>query len=468
MNIQTLTGTSIGDALAEARRRLGDGIVLVESTAAAGGQPARIRVAVDEAPARREAGSESGSSSGSQSGFGYGPPSRFHPVAAHTAAQAAAREGGGAERAAVPAGETLSARAGAAPAAFASTLAEIRQMQTTVDAAAARRQEEARSEAPYRRRGGRGRLFPAGGSGEAPPAAATTEREALLEAQLERLNNRLDGMERRFGGAVIGSAQRWTAHPLFSALLERGLQPSTATKLFDDLADRGHDASDDAEALRWALAQALRRRLDVAAPKHHAGALLALGPSGAGKTSLLLKLAGHANFFARHQPAVIAIAPEEDESLPYHPPTELYRRFGLPVQCVGTEEEMARALERVEGFGQILIDTPPLPLQKEAARRMLRRVQRLVRPVVPLQVHLAINATRALDGLGPGFFGELPLRPDAVALTHLDETSGWGRIAEWLLRMRRPVQFVSTGPAVPAGVRAFSPSWFVEEIMDLG
>jgi flagellar biosynthesis GTPase FlhF len=54
-----------------------------------------------------------------------------------------------------------------------------------------------------------------------------------------------------------------------------------------------------------------------------------------------------------------------------------------------------------------------------------------------------------------------------VALTHLDETGGWGRIAEWLMAVRMPVQFVSTGAAVPDAVTSFSPTWFVEEMMKL-
>ena len=86
---------------------------------------------------------------------------------------------------------------------------------------------------------------------------------------------------------------------------------------------------------------------------------------------------------------------------------------------------------------------------------------------MPLQVHLVLNATRALEDFDPDYLQRMPLRPDAVALTHLDETRSWGRIAEWMIQIQLPVQFASSSPRIPDGVGAFSPSWFVEEMMQL-
>lgn len=206
--------------------------------------------------------------------------------------------------------------------------------------------------------------------------------------------------------------------------------------------------------------------LSATAPKRANANYLFIGPSGAGKTSLLLKLARHESFFGRRLPTVISIVPEDD-SIPHLNPAPLYRQYGLPVQNVQTEEEMHQALERVQQFDQVLIDTPPLPLPTDEARAMLRRIQRIVDPLMPLQVHLTLNVTRTLDDFDRDFLKRLSFQPDAVALTHLDESSKWGRIAEWLLMLEKPVHFVSTGRRVPEGVEAFTPSWFVEEMMDL-
>ncbi|MFQ5572569.1 MAG: flagellar biosynthesis protein FlhF, partial [Rhodothermales bacterium] len=116
---------------------------------------------------------------------------------------------------------------------------------------------------------------------------------------------------------------------------------------------------------------------------------------------------------------------------------------------------------------QVLIDTPPIPAHEGRARKMLQRVQRLIDGLMPVEVQFVLNATRALESFDATFMKRIPLRPSAVVLTHLDETPRWGRIAEWLIRLQLPVRFVSTGPTVPESLVAFSPTWFVEKMMDL-
>ncbi len=92
-----------------------------------------------------------------------------------------------------------------------------------------------------------------------------------------------------------------------------------------------------------------------------------------------------------------------------------YRRFGLPVQSIQTEAEMHEALQRLYGIDQVLIDAPALPI---------------------------------------------------VALTRVDETPRRGRIAEWLLPLDLPIQFVSDGPPTQDDLDAFSPTWFVKEMTE--
>ncbi len=157
----------------------------------------------------------------------------------------------------------------------------------------------------------------------------------------------------------------------------------------------------------------------------------------------------------------------EDEDL-FHQPVDVYRRFGLAVMSVEHPSQMPAALDKLRGFDQILIDTPPLPLRPEAMRPALAHLKAMAAPIMPLQVNLVVSAASALEGFAPGVFDKMPLAPDAVALTHLDETSGWGRVAEWLMALARPVPFVTSGPRTPHDLYSYSPTWFVEEMMQLG
>lgn len=460
MKVKTITAPTIHAALMEARRHLGDEVVLLESIPPSGDELARITVMADARAHTKTAAASVGSptqkSSGATAvqtrGFGY----QRAPV---TAAVAVEENAFRHEQVAVGGGTSYPTNLGG---------------RTLEDLLADR--ETAGVEARHRRGAGgpaaRGQLFPTGKdlvreSNLPVSAAPVADLERVLEAQLALLHDRLDRLERRFSGAIIGAAQAWTTHPLFGSMLRHGFRPSTVTRLFDVLASKGFHPETDAETLKWALAQEIRRSIDLTVIPQSHGAHVFVGPSGAGKTSLLLKLAKHSGFFGRKAAAVIVIEPEEEPSEFHISPVDVFRRHGLPVQAVRSVEEMEAAVTRVQHFDHILIDSPALSSEEERSRKQLRHIKRLVDPIMPLRVQFVVNATRAIEDFDPESLRRLALRPEAVALTHLDEAQGWGRIGEWLMSVKMPVQFISTSAIVPDGVSSFSPGWFVEEMMKL-
>ena len=462
MQLKTITGASIHAALAEARRLLGDDVVLLESVPPNGSEPARITVMVDVAASQEVATPAPAAGHALEEPSPYAPPGY-----GYGAAKRRGGHQGAPEENARPFEQFSTAGDGAVQALPTSMLLHD----------GSHRTDDPSSFRPPNptRKPGRGRLFPelfdegesVQPSSPLPVHAATARLEELLDAQLTRLHDRLDAMERRLDGAIIGASQRWVAHPLFAALLGQGLRPDTIISLFDSLVEKGYAPDTDVEKLKWALAHEMRGRMAVPASKQSLGTQVLIGPSGAGKTSLVLKLATHDGFYARRQTTVIVIAPEEGEVTSYQSPIDVYRRFGVPVQRVQTEEEMQQALARLASFDQVLIDTPSMPVHAGRARKMLQRVRRMVDGLMPLEVVFTLNTTRAVEGFDADFVRRLPLRPATVALTHLDETPAWGRIAEWLMRLKLPVRFASLGPAIPDDLSAFSPSWFVEKMMEL-
>ncbi len=446
MNVKTFTASTIQDALATAREKLGDDVVLLESAAATRSEPARVTVMAD---------SHTRPSTGRRQ-------SRSNTPARQARSEETARKNEAFSRANADRSQDQRQQRYQS---IQNLLSDSNGSET-----ATQTRQRADESSTNVRASGRGRLFSSSGrSTETPeladPPARTVE---LLEKQLTLLHERLDRMENRMGEALVGTAQRWTAHPLFSELLEQGLRPSTVSRMFDNLANSGFEPDrTEKSKLRWHLAQELRRSIDVASPKSSGGPVLFVGPSGAGKTTLLLKVAKNKSFFGRRNTAVISLLPREEDDLYYQNPADLCKQCGLSVQTVRTPEEMQRALERVAQFDQILIDSPPIPTSGRASGRAAKHIRRLIDPVVPLEVHLVMNTTRSFDGFRAEKIERLPLDVDCAALTHLDETEKWGRTAEWMIELSLPVRFVSTNRQMPGGVISFSPSWFIEEMMDL-
>jgi len=439
MDVKTLTDSSIQAALARARDQLGEHVVLIESTPATEDAPAEITVMIDETarrPVPKPAEKTSGASSGrSAETTDAGPQEDGAFVTSSFGYDSAPEEEG---RSSTPSFDAhLDSASGSA----------------------------AGDHALGREETGRGRFFPASGTreGEAP---SSTTREEMVEARLELLENRLGGLTQ---GRQNGMrARRWVAHPFFGRLLDEGMRPDTVASLFDELTERGlHPDRSSRDEVRWALAQVVCHNIQVASAPTLGHPHVFLGPAGAGKTSLLLKLATQGGGLNCRDPMVIHLLPDANRQSAYQNPTDLYRRFGLPVQGVRTKEEMANAMDRADEFGQVLIDTPPLPLPLGRASTVLRRFDRLLRPVRTRNVHFVLNATQALDSLDEEALAKSPIEPHAVAITHVDAAQTWGRMVEWLVGFDLPVQFISDGPSVPEGARAFSLRWFVQDVMDL-
>lgn len=435
MPVKTLTGPSIQAALAKARSELGDEVVLMESTPATAEAPARISVMVDSASAEATPQRTSKGRVPKPPSDGSLPVPDDEPAADEDPGGTGLGSGVGDE------GESpLPGDSSGPPSDEEEDFGRV----------LARQQET-----------GRGRIFPVSSSPEDADEGGTEGASPGGQSPFR------DADQPR-GESRTAESTGWGHHPLYDVLLDKGLRPKTATRLFDDLSDRGVDlANNAAEDLRWAFAQQLCSRIDVAGRDCGQPPLALIGPGGVGKTSLILKMATHDDLLGNGEPVVLHLQPEIDHGTAYQNPTGLYRQHGIPVQNVRTEDEMARALNRAKSFEHVLIDTPPLPLPLDEARPALRRFRHLLRPLQSLSVHFVLSATHAFDSLDAESLQHLPIRLEAASITHLDEASTWGRVVEWLTMLDLPVQFVSDGSRVPDGARAFSLKWFVDDVMDL-
>ena len=354
MTLKTVTGPSLRQALADARRLFGDDVVLLQSSPATEGGAASVTVAFDDGPPRPRRRL---------------PQRAATPAVPEGGAVAARPYGYPVVRKEPPAAEPISAPP--APAAPPAVVA---------------RPVVQRPVAP-----------PAAPPAAVPPPAAEA------------------------AGAGRG-----------------GVAPAVVPSV----------SVEDVDALRARLAdlEAKLAALPAAAPApptapERLRPLVLVGAAGSGKTSLALRLARTPALVGAERPAVVVVASDDEHAVD---PAPTYWRAGVPVAVVRTADEVREALQTFDEADRLVVDTPSLPLDAARAAPLVARLGEVLAPLAAVDVCLVVEASRAPATLTAEAVAALGLRPDALALTRLDEAPG-GAGDGWAQRLGLGVRFASAG-----------------------
>lgn len=402
MEIRTITGTSISDALAEARSLWGDEVVMLQAQPPSPGERAQIAVALPAAQARTLVAPGPAVASGTLVATGSAPASRTlgadsegssHPLSSSHHREAPMNGSSAldlllADAAALTTGKSTAS-----------------EMLVTPPPGALRRPRRATGALLEKNIRPATEVFDHISTGR--PTRAPVESGA---------NTRVETEERDP-----------TREPLFAHLIRHGIRPRRAQSLAEISVDQ------DVRAAVTALAGALPPKVRGRAPER----VLFIGDAGAGKTSLVLRSALSRIRAGRTAPAVVVVAPDSAEMRGWQDPTVMFEACGLNViRC--SREALPSALNALEG--EVLVDTP-------AGFSVPSRCSLHVRQVIDARP--AQSAT-AREGDGA----------DSVVVTHVDKAPALGYLTERLIAMGIPVAaLVRTGR--PEGqIEAYDPEAF--------
>ena len=352
MTLKTVTGPSLRQALADARRLFGDDVVLLQSSPATEGGAASVTVAFDDGPPRPRRRL---------------PQRTATPAVPEGGAVAARPYGYPVVRKEPPAAEPISAppAAAAPPVVVASPVVQR----------------------------------PAAPPAAVPPPAAEA------------------------AGAGRG-----------------GVAPAVVPSVSVEEVDALRARLADLEAKLAALPAAAPAPSVAPAPER-LRPLVLVGAAGSGKTSLALRLARTPALVGAERPAVVVVASDDEHAVD---PAPTYWRAGVPVAVVRTAEEVREALQTFDEADRLVVDTPSLPLDAARAAPLVARLGEVLAPLAAVDVCLVVEASRAPATLTAEAVAALGLRPDALALTRLDEAPG-GAGDGWAQRLGLGVRFASAG-----------------------
>jgi len=261
---------------------------------------------------------------------------------------------------------------------------------------------------------------------KSPPVAssAANDESAVVQQEINELRNMLEGLAR---AGSISTGKNGAHIGLSGKLLAAGFGAELVRNIMDTLGSV--KKADTALQKTTAL---LEKQLPLRSVDFltEGGVVFFHGPAGAGKTTVLCKLA--AQFLAQESASKIALIDADSNTIGNH---GLLRSvgelLGVPVNAVHSGDELANALRQLRRKHLILVDTGSLNADTLATPESLPGMSLKSKKTEHCLVVPANLQTSVLDHL----FGSLSESPVQTAiLTRIDETVQPGMALDSLMR----------------------------------
>jgi flagellar biosynthesis protein FlhF len=238
--------------------------------------------------------------------------------------------------------------------------------------------------------------------------------------------------------------------PLQAAMLKELARLGLSNELSQSLARKIPENLNFTAARRFALAT-ISRTIQVTGDRwlEEGGRVAFAGPAGAGKTTLIAKLA--ARWVLRHGPRRIALVSADAVRIGAHEQMHMLGRLlGVTAHTVYDIAELPDLLAGLAGQRLVLIDTAGAsPRDPELARRLRLLHQMQGNGGTRLESAIVLPASTQAGSIDEVLNRFALAQPTAVCITKVDEAVSLGGILSALVRTKLPAAYVSDGQRVP-------------------
>ena len=244
-------------------------------------------------------------------------------------------------------------------------------------------------------------------------------------------------------------------HPIMAGvgrrLKGRGLNEHLTRRLIEDQ-PAPHTVDDGWQAALGALEQ----RLVIAKqePMAAAGVMVFMGPTGAGKTTTVAKLAvRHALKHGRDDLALVTT--DHSRIAAYEQLCTIGRIIDVPVRRVDAQNSMTDVLNSLSHKKRILVDMAGMPEASPEAAHHLEQLQHIGLSVTRLLVLPATTQGAVLQAV---YESMQPFGVDSCVLTKLDEAQSIGEVLGLVVENKLPVTYITDGQAIPKDLAVANPA----------
>jgi flagellar biosynthesis protein FlhF len=261
------------------------------------------------------------------------------------------------------------------------------------------------------------------------------------------------------------------------ALLQQEVSEELADEIVQDVhASLGEQGVNDASMVRDAALESISRFIPASAsnPEADEGILslkpttdgrprtiALIGPTGVGKTTTVAKLAATFKLKQRRHVGLITLDTYRIAAVDQ---LRTYAEIiGIPLQVVGSPEELPKALRRCSGCDVILIDTAGRSQRDDPK---LEQLASFIRAADPHEVHLVLSSTCTQAVMLDAVERFSRIRTDEIIFTKLDEAVSFGVLLNVARKVNKRLSYLTTGQEVPHHIEPSHPRRVAELVLD--
>jgi flagellar biosynthesis protein FlhF len=172
--------------------------------------------------------------------------------------------------------------------------------------------------------------------------------------------------------------------------------------------------------------------------------IVLLGPTGVGKTTTLVKLAGH---YACEHGLKVGFINTDTFRVAAQEQLKIYSEImDIPCNIVYTPEDLKGALKEQEDRDLVLVDTAGKSIGDKEYKR---DIEDLLSVCEPDEVLLTVSVTTGYKACQAIIENFSFVKDYKLAITKLDEVDSWGNVLNIIEFAKKPIAYITMGQSVP-------------------